>query len=70
MGQDGPKMGSSWGHVGLQNHLGRVQERKKNDTENGTGIKLKNHTPGNHSEATTRSDAESKWPPQGGWGAT
>ena len=29
MGQDGPKMGPSWGHVGLQNRPERVQERKK-----------------------------------------
>ena len=26
-------MGPSWGHVGLQNRLGRVQEAKKDATE-------------------------------------
>ena len=29
MAQDGPKIGPSWGHVGLQNRLEWVQERKK-----------------------------------------
>ena len=33
MGQDGPKIEPSWGHVGLQNRLGRVQEAKKDATE-------------------------------------
>ena len=35
MAQDGPKMGPSWGHVGLQNRLGRVQERKKTTPKTG-----------------------------------
>ena len=29
-------MGSSWGHVGLQDRLGPAQERRENDTENDT----------------------------------
>ena len=35
-GQHGSNMGSSWGHVGLQDRLGPAQERRKNDTENDT----------------------------------
>ena len=31
---------------------------------------LKKRGPGNRNEATAGSGAESKWPPQGGWGAT
>ena len=31
---------------------------------------LKKQRPGNRDEATAGSGAESKWPPQGGWGAT
>ena len=35
-GQHSSNMGSSWGHVGLQDRLGPAQERRENDTENGT----------------------------------
>ena len=34
--QDGSRIDPSWGHVGLQNRLGAVQERRKNDTERDT----------------------------------
>ena len=31
--QNGSKIDPSWGHLGLQNRLGGVQERRKNDTQ-------------------------------------
>ena len=31
--QHGSKIGPSWGHVGLQNRLGPVQERTRKDTQ-------------------------------------
>ena len=34
--QHDPQAGPSWGYVGLGNALGRVQERRKTDTENHT----------------------------------
>ena len=34
--QHGSNIGPSWGHFGFQNALGRVQERRKSDTENHT----------------------------------
>ena len=45
MGQDGPKMGPSWGHVGLQNRLGRVQERKKTTPKTGQESSSKTMAP-------------------------
>ena len=68
MGQDGPKMDPSWGHVGLQNRFGRVQERKKTTPKTGRESSSKTIPSGNRGAAAKRCDAESKWPPQGGWG--
>ena len=34
--QHGSKIAPSWGHVGLRNRLGAVQERRENDTERDT----------------------------------
>ena len=34
--QHGSQIGPSWGHAGLRNRLGAVQERRENDTERDT----------------------------------
>ena len=70
MVQHGSKFGPSWGHVGFQNRLGRVQERKKTTPKTGQESSSKSIPSGNRDAAAVRCGAESKWPPQGGWGAT
>ena len=58
----------SWGHVGLQNRPERVQERKKATPKTGQETSSKTSEKREAPTASTRSDAESKWPPQGGLG--
>ena len=64
----GSKMGPSWGHVGLQNRPERVQERKKTTPKTRQETSSKNAEKTEAPAITTRSGAESKWPPQGGLG--
>ena len=63
-------MGPSWGHVGLQNRPERVQERKKATPKTRQETSSKTIEKTEAPATTAGSGAESKWPPQGGSGAT
>ena len=64
--QNGPKLGPCW----IPKSSWARPSAKKTTPKTGRESSSKTIPSDNVNAAATRCDAESKWPPQGGWGAT
>ena len=67
-------MAPTWDQVGVMLDsriiFNASKSEKKTTPKMGQESSSKSIPSGNHNAATAQSGAESKWPPQGGWGAT